>query len=286
MIGRLHDLSVRDKDYAILYAQCASRFPNAVMGIPRPEYRTTSVTTTYSYQAPPPPLPPQTWSTPAAAPTPTANPNAGTAATTFFRSGPCPESCAFCHAPGHRVRTCTAAGEYVDSGRATIINDWIHLPNGQPVPFDGSRRGLQASIDAWLTSQASALTPVQTHAVFTRDVPPHFDSRKASTSRIEEVIESHILQIKDTTAPQDEEEEFSHDIFEVFATEKKKHGAKTSKVPELATPPPATPTPATSSSTLQRKALAAPSLTTPAPANDSNSSRSSSQYRYQSGAED
>jgi hypothetical protein len=160
------------------------------------------------------------------------------------------------------------------------------LLNGQPVPFDGSCRGLQASIDAWLTSQAPASTPAQTHAVFTCDAPLHFDSRKASTSWIKEVIESHILQIKDATAPQEEDEEFSHDIFEVFATKKKKHGAKTSKVPELATPLPVTPMPATSTTTPQCKVPVVPSSTTPAPTNDSNPSRSSSQYRYQSGTED
>ena len=151
-----------------------------------------------------------------------------------------------------------AAGEYINSGHATIINDRIHLPNGQPIPFDGSRRGLQASIDLWLTSQMPASTPSQAHAVFARDVPPHFDSRNTPTSCIEEVIESHMLQVKEADTPQ-EEEEFSHDIFEVFAAEKKKRRDKASKVPKLATPP----------------------LTTPAPAASANISRPNSQYRYQ-----
>jgi hypothetical protein len=111
---------------------------------------------------------------------------------------------------------------------------------------------------------------VQTCAVFTCNAPPHFAPRNASTSQIEEVIESHILQIKDTTTSQNEEEEFSHDIFKVFATEKKKHGAKNSKVPELATPPPAMPTPTTSSGTPQCNTLTVPSSTAPAPANNSN----------------
>ncbi len=213
------------------------------------------------YQAPPPPPPPQMWSAPAAAPTPAAN---TTTSASYFRMGPRPESCAFCCVQGHRVHTCAIAGEYVNSGHTTIINDRIHLPNGQPIPFDGSRRGLQASIDLWLTSQMPTSTPSQAHAVFARDAPPHFDSRNAPTSRIEEVIESHILQVKQDDTPQEEDEEFSHDIFEVFAAEKKKHGDKASKVPELATPPPTTPV-----------------LTTSA-----NIVWPNSQFRYQSNAED
>ena len=94
-------------------------------------------------------------------------------------------------------------------------------------------------------------TPSQAHAVFARDVPPHFDSRNTPTSCIEEVIESHILQVKEADTPQEEEEEFSHDIFEVFAAEKKKRRDKASKVPKLATPPPTTPAPAASANISQ-----------------------------------
>ena len=68
----------------------------------------------------------------------------------------------------------------------------------------------------------------------------------ASTSRIEEVIKSHILQIREAATPNEEqEEEYSQDIFKVFATEKKKCG----KALELSAPPPATPAPAAASST-------------------------------------
>jgi len=66
-----------------------------------------------------------------------------------------------------------------------------------------------------------------------------------------------MLQVKEADTPQ--EEEFLHNIFKVFAAEKKKHGDKASKVPKLAMPPP----------------------TTPAPATSANISRPNSQYRYQ-----
>ena len=95
-----------------------------------------------------------------------------------------------------------------------------------------------------------------------RDPPPHFDSRNASTSRIEEVIESHILQVRESITPDEEQDEFLHDIFEVFATEKKR-GDK-AKAPELSAPPPVTPAPPVASS----------------------AARSNSQYRYQCDAED
>jgi hypothetical protein len=37
-IYQLHALPVRDLKYALVYARCASRFPNAMLGIPRPRY--------------------------------------------------------------------------------------------------------------------------------------------------------------------------------------------------------------------------------------------------------
>jgi len=172
MVGLHHDLSVR-KSYAILFAQCANRFPDAMFGIPKPEYRAGSPAIAYSYQSTAPlPSPPQPWSaqnTASASTVPA--PSVNTSATaSFFRFGPQPGTCAFCHAEDHQVRKCAIADEYVKSGRDSIVNDRIHLPNRQPIPFDSTKRGLKASIDAWLTSQtAPALTPAQTRAVFTRD---------------------------------------------------------------------------------------------------------------------
>jgi len=104
MIGRLYDLSVREKSYAILFAQCAQHFPEAMFGVPKPEYRTGSPAIAYSYQpaAPQPPTS-QPWSAPTTAPAPTPPAPAastGTAAS-FFRFGPHPKACAFCRAENH-----------------------------------------------------------------------------------------------------------------------------------------------------------------------------------------
>ena len=54
-------------------------------------------------------------------------------------------------------------------------------------------------------------------------------------------MESHILQVKGAISSEEHEdqEQFSHDIFEVFATEKKKHEGKASKASELSALPPA-----------------------------------------------
>jgi hypothetical protein len=62
----------------------------------------------------------------------------------------------------------------------------------------------------------------------------NLDSRNVSTSRIEEVLETHVLQIKEAAPSDDDEGIFSHDIFQVFAAEKK--GDKP-KAPELSAPP-------------------------------------------------
>jgi len=51
-----------------------------------------------------------------------------------------------------------------------------------------------------------------------------------------------------TVTPANDEDEdgfFSHDIFKVFAAEKKKHGDKASKAPELSAPALSTPAPTT-----------------------------------------
>jgi hypothetical protein len=38
--------------------------------------------------------------------------------------------------------------EYVELGHAIIIDKWLYLPNGQPVPNNGSGCGIKAGIDA------------------------------------------------------------------------------------------------------------------------------------------
>jgi hypothetical protein len=88
------------------------------------------------------------------------------------------------------------------------------------------------------------------------------------TSRIEEVVESHVIQVKETAAAPDDDDEdddeyFSHDIFEVFAAEKKKCLGKAAK---LSAPPPSTTAPTADSST--------------------NHSCPNVQFRYQSDVED
>ena len=177
-------------------------------------------------------------------------PAANTAATTpFFSFGPCPETCAFCCAEGHRLYLCASANKYIQSRCASWINDRLHLLNGQPVPFNSTRCGLKVSIDAWLTAQSTTtLTLVQTQVISMCNPPPHLNSCNAS-ARIEEVIESHILQVREAAAP--DEEEFLEDIFEVFATERKRCP---DKAPELSAVPPTIPPPALASAPTQAPA--------------------------------
>jgi hypothetical protein len=86
-------------------------------------------------------------------------------------------------------------------------------------------------------------------------------------------MESHILQVKDVISSEEdkEQEEFSYDIFKVFATEKKKCEGKASKAPKLSTPPPA--------------AQAPTPLPQMCPTNSSDS-YPNSQYRYHSNTKD
>ena len=93
----------------------------------------------------------------------------------------------------------------------------IHLSNGDPVPNDGTSRGLQAAIDAFLARSTPASVPP----------PPQI-------AYIHKVTESHILQVSSTTDLEDNSDS-DEDIFKVFAAEKKRHAGKPSKLPE-ATP--------------------------------------------------
>jgi hypothetical protein len=176
----------------------------------------------YSYQAsatPPAPAPPlfcQQWNTYAntapvhahtmAPPPPLAN----TPSQYFIHRQEHPDRCAFCPKPGHRICTCTIAEEYIISGRAALVNNQIHLPNSQPVPNDGSRCSIQASIDRWLATQPPA---AQTHATTIHKHP--------TTACIKEVIETHILQVvaAEHTSGSNTTNELQ-DIFEVFMAEK------------------------------------------------------------------
>jgi hypothetical protein len=154
LIRHLHSLSVRDPEYASLYALSSCRFPDIVSTLPKPEYRPGPAMAAYSFQAAPAPTTPsapQPWS--ARAPPPSAQqpwsaqappvpssalpPVIADSAASFFR--PRPSTCNFCTLAGHQVRDCSMAKEYVNTGRATIVGNCIHLPNHQPVPYDGSR---------------------------------------------------------------------------------------------------------------------------------------------------
>lgn len=254
LIFQLHNLPVWDHAYTILYARCARHFLDTMRGIPQPQSYQTDLSASYSYQATnppplnpqswmhpitPPPLIPQPWSAPAAASPTSAN---AIPATTYFCPGPRIKSCTFCHTEGHCIHSCALANEYVTSGRTTYVNDHIHLPNGQPVPFNGTRQGLKGSIDTWLTVQSTPPPALaQIHTVYTQDPLLHFNTHSPLASRIEEVVESHILQVADTVSLiEGKDQEFSNNIFKVFAAKRKKMG----KAPELSAPLP--PTQATS----------------------------------------
>ena len=124
LVGRLHGLSVRDREYVNLHARRVDPFPNAMMGIPKPGYRDGPPMVAYLYQAtaslPPTPQP---WSAPTTAPAPVPiTPPASTGApTSFFQ--PRPDFCTFCCAQGHRVHSCPIANEYLTSRHASVIEE-------------------------------------------------------------------------------------------------------------------------------------------------------------------
>ena len=179
----MHGLLVHDAGYSALYALCKRHFPDVAQDLAKPVahlFRPSSTLAnqacanptssqspstiilepataapppaSYWYRLPPTPATlnvPQPWPrTPAQAPVPPHFPSADPAA--FFHARPRSDACAFGNQLGHRLRECPIAQEYVHSGRATLRNGQIHLPNGDPVPNDGTSRGLQVVIDAFL----------------------------------------------------------------------------------------------------------------------------------------
>jgi len=260
LIQQLYSLSVQDLSYAILYAWCAMHFLSAMMSIPKLEYRTRTTATTYLYQtmAPPPPPPqlwnmhttpppplPQSWSAYIVPPTPILAPAIINASTgpSYYHLGPHPKVCSFCFGPGHRIHECPIGDKYSRSGHTTIINGWLHLPNRQPIPYDGTRQGIWASIDSWLAAQAAPMpTTAQTCVVFVQEPLPHIDTCSVPTSWIEEGVKTYILQVKETATIK-EGQEFLHDILKVFAAKRKcndKKG-KASKLSATSTEPQAHP---------------------------------------------
>ena len=148
------------------------------------------------------------------------------------------EGCAFCTQPGHRLHKCDTAIEYLNSRLATYENGQIHLPNGRPVPNDGTRHGIKNGIDAWHASRPQTQNSASRPATPICDIPPHTSAHAATASWIKEVTESHVLQITNVAAYDDgsNSDDEPIDIFEVFTMGKRRREGKAAQVPELTQP--------------------------------------------------
>ena len=261
LMKRMHGLSVHEESYAVLYTRCAHRFPNVAQNLPKPilsHHVPTPTSAPVAVPAPismlmsaPAPATSFSFQTPALPPPPARQPWAPTAnlahhtsdPSSFFCTRVRTEGCSFCQQPSHRIRECPMAQEYIRSGRALVSGDRLYLPNGQPIPNDGTGHGLRHGIDTWLAAQPQAQgTPAPTQQVsFACEAPPHFPrsfDNRAPAAHIEEVSETHIVQIVgmgqlDSDSDEDSDLEGPFDFFQVFATERKKRETRASKMPEL-----------------------------------------------------
>jgi len=312
LLSQMHGLNIRDSTYTILHAQLRRRWPTIANDYPKPELvSATPQPATYSYQAPPAAPNPNTSPQWSRTPAPTTSTPSFDDPNLFFRTRQRSEGCAFCNQNGHHIRKCNLAEEYVRSGRASIRGGRIHLLNGEPVPNDGTGRGIQAGIDSWLAGRptSTSATP-PSFAAPARDPPQH--ASLISTSRIEEIADSYTFQVAGASSPNllteldtdsSDSDTDTPDIFRVFAAEKKKRAHKPSRLPE-ATPPkkPSTTKPAEAGNLMPqvesptqvdppkppsqtRSCSPAPSdLPKPNPPFDPH--KPAPQYRYQSNAED
>ena len=301
LMDKLHGLSIRERTYAVLYARCVHRFPDVAQTLPKPEIcQTYAFQDTTSAVAPPRP----SWSDrPTSAPPPVVS-------DPIFQS-----RCMFCSHTDHRIKECPLAHEYVRTGKAVVVGNRIHLPNGQAIPSTLAGRNLQAKIDTWIAETVATAPTHPPDTSFSRDPPPHathcFEIVKGGTHR-PPVLQAHIVEIQDD----DDElkgENDDDDLFEVYATERKKRNVKASQLPELtqpayseelvapantsssgtsaSKPPPITSFP-DSPSSKGKTPLNATSSDAPAPAipigdlPTSSTPRVAPQYRYLSNAED
>lgn len=215
----------------------------------------------------------------------------------------------FCSQTNHRIKDCPIAHEYVRTGKAVVINNRIHLSNGQPIPTNIMGVNLQAKIDTWNAGTVTTTPTHPTDSTFPRESPPHA-THSFEIVYNEPIRQAHIVEIQDVEEESEDDDEEDIDLFGVYATERKKRNAKASQlseltrveeIEELITPATATPNEVSSSPIIPievpsstnktQQNLAGPtslipdSLTTNNPFIPS-AVRTTPQYRYQSNAED
>jgi len=272
LLSQMHGLNIWDSTYAILHAQLCRRWPTIANDYPRPELvSATPQPATYSYQAPLAAPNPNTLLQWSRTPAPTTLTPSFNDPNLFFQTQQRSEGCTFCNQNGHHICKCNLAEEYVRSSHASIRGGCIHLPNGDPVPNDGTGRSLQAGIDSWLAGRSTSTSATPPNFTAPAHELPQHASLITSTSRIEEVADSYIFQVAgvsnlrlptdsdpDTdpdmpglvpksdsdinsdipalTPESDDDSDTSDfdDIFKVFAVEKKKCARKPSRLPEAA----------------------------------------------------
>jgi len=154
------------------------------------------------------------------------------------------QGCAFCGHLGHRINSCPAAEEYVDTGRVKIINRHLFLPTGQPIPNDGHGLGLKASVDAWVAAnkQYSSATIVPTTQ---RNPPPHTASFSLEVIPDPTVSAGAYITKADADSSADSGDTYPtelFDMFEVFATRKTDPPPPTTSIPVASTSMPTTTT--------------------------------------------
>ena len=288
-VAKMKGLSVRDPSYQVLYAQCRKRFPEIAKTLPKPQVVDTSSPATVTYQSnpsssattsyhlnpvtqPPPPQPYSQSQPSVPSPIPTAVPPSAPLAdnpkSDFFQNkySARAQGCAFCGHLGHRIHTCPAAEEYVDTGRVRIINRRLYLSTGQPIPNDGRGLGLKAGVDAWLAANQQYSSTPQAPTT-QRDPPPHVSNMCFEISPEPEVPTGAYITEADANSEMDGKDNYPtelYNMFEVFATRKSDPASSSTPAPTV---------PLTTAASMPASFPPTHNARTP-------------QYRYQASAED
>ena len=287
LVTKLQGLSVHEPSYLVLYTKCQKFFPEIAQNLPKPQlspvvlplasvaYQSNAVAA-HPLQPPQPHLLPQLQ--PSTTPltsipllTTTSAPAVTNSKTEFFcgRYNAQAQTCAFCGHLGHRIRSCPAAEEYVDTGRVQILNGRLYLTTGEPIPNDGRGLGLKAGVDAWLAANKQ-YSNTSTNPTVTRDPPPHTASFSFEALPDTTVPTSAYITKLETDTQPDNGDTYPNELFDMFEVFAARKTDPTSQNTPLT---PATKVPLTS-------ATSAPAFT-PSAFNSR-----APQYRYQASAED
>ena len=146
--------------------------------------------------------------------------------------------CMFCSHTNHHIKECPLAHKYIRTGKAIVIGNWIHLPNGQAIPSSLASKNLQAKINSWITRTVANAPTHPPEPSFTCDTLPHATHSFKIRGKViygKLVQQAHMVEVQDVNEEQEDDsnDEDFPDLFDIYAMEQRKWNTKASQLPEF-----------------------------------------------------